>query len=261
MENTPQSPVTPEATETPGSPDAQPPQLPEPSQPPPAEETPPTPAPPPSKKHKVLKIVLIVLGIIFVLILLCVSAAAYYLQKNGITMDRISPKAVPTSTVTNTTNSPNNTYHNNAYKFSMPYPKELKINEKPYGFGVSSVEMRAPATPSDYGPDFQMLVFPKAIGAQIGQDFDKYYSLADNTTQEIKDAGGTTVKFTKIKNRTVNNLRAFDFTSGSVPADPDEEAEIGVYIEMGTDTLVISTPESNKAKLDTMLADFKYPLQ
>jgi hypothetical protein len=187
----------------------------------------------------------------------------YYLQKNGITVDRISPKAVPTSTVTSNTNgsTTTNTYHNNAYKFSLPIAKDLKINEKPYGFGVSSVEMRAPDTTSDYGPDFQMLIFPKAIGAQIGQDFDKYYGLADNTTQEIKDTSGTTVKFTKIKNRTVNNLRAFDFTSGSLPADPNEEAEIGVYIEMGTDTLVISTPESNKAKLDTMLANFKYPLQ
>ncbi len=219
-------------------------------------------APPPvPKKHKVLKIILIVIGVIVVLILLFVGAALYYLQKNGITMDRISPKAVPTSTVTHNTNSTTNTYHNNAYKFSMPYDKDLKINEKPYGFGVSSVEMRAADTPADYGPDFQMLIFPKAIGAQIGQDFDKYFDLADNTTQEIKDPGGTTVKFTKIKNRAVNNLRAFDFTSASVPADPNEESEIGVYIEMGTDTLVISTPESNKAKLDAMLADFKYPLK
>src|SRR4051812_15431937 len=194
----------------------------------PATDTTPEPTQPAPKKRSILKIVFIILGIIFVLILLCVGAAFYYLQKNGITMDRISPKAVPTSTVTANTNSTTNTYHNNAYKFSMPYPKELKINEKPYGFGVSSVEMRASDTPADNGPDFQMLVFPKAIGAQIGQDFDKYYDLPDNTPQEIKDQSGATVKFTKIKNRTVNNLRAFDFTSGSIPADPQEETEIGV---------------------------------
>ena len=251
MENTPpQDPQTPPETLA--------------EQPPATAETPETPVSEPTqpepKKRSIIKIIFIILGIILVLFFLAVGAAIYYLQQNGITLDRISPKApVPTSTVINNTGGTSNTYHNNAYKFSMPYPKELKISEKPYGFGVSSVEMRAPDTPEDNGADIQMLIFPKAIGAQIGQDFDKYYSLADNTSEEIKDPSGTTVKFTKIKNRTVSNLRAFEFSSTSVPADPDTEAEIGVYIEMGKDTLVMSTPESNKAKLDAMLVDFKYP--
>ena len=216
---------------------------------------------PPPKKHTVLKIILSIFGILLLIIAIGVGIILYQLQSKGLTLDKMNPKApVPTSTVTSASTT-TNAYKNNAYKFSMPYPKDLKINEKPYGFGVTSVEMRAPDTPKDYGPDFQMLIFPKAIGEQIGQDFNKYYELPENTTQEIKDPTGATVKFTKVKNRTINNQRAFEFTSHTVPQEPDTDAEIGVYIEMGTDTLVISTPESNRAELESMLADFKYPLK
>lgn len=215
----------------------------------------------PPRKRSVLKIILIVIGVLVVLVLILVAAALFYLQSKGLTIDKMNPsKPVPTSTVTSAGGTTNN-YRNNAYNFSMPYEKDLKISEKPYGFGVTNIEMRAEDTPKEYGPDFQMLIFPKAIGEQIGQDFDKYYGLADNTTQEIKDPSGASVKFTKLKNRTVNNLRAFEFTSAEAQADPDVEAEIGVYIELGTDIMVVSTAESNKAELEKMLADFKYPLK
>jgi hypothetical protein len=224
----------------------------------PAEQPPP--AQPAPKKRTILKIIFAAIGVLILLVVVSVVVILYQLQSKGLTVDKIVPKAIPTSTVTTTNSTTSNNYHNNAYKFSMPYPKDLKINEKPYGFGVTSVEMRSADTPKDYGPDFQMLIFPKAIGEQIGQGFDKYYDLPNNTTQEIKDPAGATVKFTKVKNRTINNQRAFEFSSLSIPQQPDVEAEIGVYIEMGTDTLVISTPEGNRAELETMLTDFKYPL-
>ena len=238
-----------------------PPQVPEPTEqtPPSVPPVPPAPEQPKPRKRSVWKILLVIFGVLLLIFLLGAAFIIYQLQSKGLTMDKISPKAVPTSTVTKSNNTTSD-YKNNAYKFSMPIASDLKIKESPYGFGVTSVEMRAADTPQEYGPDFQILVFPKAIGEQIGQDFNKYYDFAPNTTQEIKDPAGSVVKFTKVKNRSVGGLRGFEFTSIASPAEPDIEPEIGVYIELGTDTMVISTPESNRTELETMLTDFKYPL-
>jgi hypothetical protein len=67
----------------------------------------------------------------------------------------------------------------------------------------------------------------------------------------------TPQQFTKIKNTTIYGLRAFDFMTTASPPDPTEEAEIGTYIELGKNTLIISTGESNKSTLDYMLSTFK----
>jgi hypothetical protein len=121
--------------------------------------------------------------------------------------------------------------------------------------------MRNANTTTDDPSNLQMLMFPKALGIAIGQDFDKQYNSPDNTSQEIKDTDtGYTQSFTKVRNRTISNLRAFEFASKEVPVDPDVESEIGVYIETGGDVIVITTGESSREKLEAMLVDFKYPL-
>lgn len=225
----------------------------------PAEQTQPQEAAPPPKKRSVAKIIFSILGILLLLTILGVAGLLYYFQSKGLTLDKVSPEAQPTSTITRA-NATTNTYKNNTSKFSLSYPKDLDIKESPYGFGVTSVEMSSPETAEKYGPEFQILVFPKALGQAIGQDFDKNYDLPPNSDQEIKDPSGTAVQFTKLENRTVNGHRAFSFKSAAKPIDPETAYEIGVYIEIGNDTVVISTSEGNEEKLENLLKDFKYPL-
>lgn len=216
---------------------------------------------PPKKKRSIIKIIFIVLGVLFLLLVLLGAAAFYYLQSQGLTPDKLNPEPQSPQTTIAPRNNNTNTYQNQNYKFSVPIDKEVKVKPTSHGFGVTSIELSSPESSDEENTaDFQMLVFPKALGAAINQDFDKYYNMPDNTSQEIKDPSGAAVQFTKVRNRTVNNNRAFEFSSTASPVDPEVEPEIGVYIEMGTDTLVISTAESNRGKLEEMLKDFKYPL-
>jgi hypothetical protein len=227
------------------------------------EQTPPTiiEEQPVKKKRSVIKIVFIVLGVLFGLLFLLIVGAYFYLQSQGLTPDKLSPEPKAPQITIAPRDADTNTYQNQNYKFSIPLAKDLKAKESSYGFGVTSIELRAEDAPADYGADFQMLLFPKALGAAIGQDFNKYYDTPDNTTQQIKDPSGASQKFTKVRNRTINNSRAFEFKSTSIPEDPEVDAEIGVYIEMGNDVLVVTTGESNNEKLESMLADFHYPLK
>lgn len=239
---------------TPPAPESTPLQTPEET---PVEET--VAPPPPTPKRSIKKIILIVLGSLLLLFILGLVGTYFYLQSQGLTPDKLEPEEPRTTIAPRTPTT--NTYKNDNYNFSMPIEKELKVNESSHGFGVTSVEMRYPDTTEEYAPDVQMLIFPKALGAAIGQDFGKTYAAPDNSIQEVKNpSGGDSQSFTKIKNRTVNNLRAFEFRSNPSPEDPNVEAEIGVYIELGTDILILNTAESNRAKLEEMLADFKYPL-
>ena len=82
-----------------------------------------------------------------------------------------------------------------------------------------------------------------------------------NTTTTIKDTQGKSQKFTKIKNRDIGTIRAFDYLSISSEATPDTEADSGTYIELGGNILIISTGESNREELNTMLSTFTYPTQ
>lgn len=218
-------------------------------------------SPPPQKKRSVAKIIFIILGILLLLFMLILTAAYFFLQSQGLTPDKLNPEPKAPATTIAPRNTTTNTYKNQNYNFSMPIEKDLQVKETPYGFGVTSVELRSENTPADYGADLQMLVFPKALGVAIGQDFDKQYSLPENTKQEIKDPSGAAQNFTKVRNRMVKDLRAFEFTSSPIPADPELEAEIGIYIEMGNDVLVVTTGESHRDQLEAMLADFTYPLK
>jgi hypothetical protein len=151
-------------------------------------------------------------------------------------------------------------YKNTTSKFSLQYPAELKIKESTVGMGVTTVELREPDNlDTNYVADIQMLTVPKTLGKMIGQDFDEYYAMSNNDSKTIT-AGETSRVLTKVSNRTVNGQRAFDFKTTGSPPVTNEEPTIGVYIEMGSDLLIITTPEHNKEKLETILADFKYPL-
>lgn len=179
----------------------------------------------------------------------------------------LAPTATPSQTdpqpiSTQPTTPPSNniplesmkTYKNTSFNFSLDYPSELKIQENSYGLGVADISFVSPVNPN---PQYQILIYPKTIGRLIGQDFDQFYALPAQTTQLMTSEASSPQQFTKIKNTTINGLRAFDFRTTSDPPDPNEEAEIGTYIELGENTLIISTRESNKATLYHMLSTFK----
>jgi len=152
------------------------------------------------------------------------------------------------------------TYANSSFKFSINFPDTLQSKESTYPLGVTSVEFRnASNTNSSDAPDFQLLIFPKSIGKMIKQDFDSYYAEAPNISQIIKSKS-MSQNFTKLHNRTVGNLSAFDYKTTAYPANPNLEPEIGTYIEIGSNVIIVSTGESSKATLETILGSFKYPI-
>jgi len=151
------------------------------------------------------------------------------------------------------------TYQNNTYKFSLSYPDSLEAKEVSFGVGITTIEFKSTkAYPSTQS--VQLLIFSKSQGRIIGQDFDTFYTLADNTSKIMKEDTLSLQKFTKVRNRAISKLRAFDYSTTSYPVNPDEEAEIGAYIELGQNILVISTGENNKTGLESILGTFKYPL-
>jgi len=174
------------------------------------------------------------------------------------TTNQTNSQPGPTTAQKNTTSSNGSqwkTYENTAEKFSIPYPANLDEKENSYGMGVINIQI----SDSD-GPQYQMLTFPKIIGSTIGQDFDGYYDMTDGSTKVLTGQDGSSQLFTKLHNRSIGSLRAFDYKTTSNPPKADEEAEVGTYIEIGNNILVTSTAESNRTILDTMLSSFKYPL-
>jgi hypothetical protein len=149
-------------------------------------------------------------------------------------------------------------YENSSNKFSVQYPDELQVKEKPVGMGVSTVELRSEDNlDEDYLADIQMMTIPKYLAKAIGQDFDEYYKMDDNTSKTITAEDKSQV-LVKVKNRSINDLRAFDFKSTGEAEDGG--TTIGAYVEMGDKILIISTQEENKEELETMLSNFRYPL-
>jgi len=149
------------------------------------------------------------------------------------------------------------TYNNTSFNFSLSYPLELTIQEKSHGLGVSDISFNNPNANPQNAPEYQILIYPKAIGNLIGQDFDQFYALPEQNTQLMTSEGNAPQQFTKVGNITINGMRAFNFRTTSDPPDPTEETEIGTYIKLKEDTLIISTGESNKTSLDYMLSTFK----
>lgn len=215
------------------------------------------PPPTPPKKKSFPRLVILIFLIVSVLII-----GLVLLKKTSPSTTKINQQSstIESTPVPAGKAGAQQTYTNSTNKFSIQYPSDLQLKETSIGMGVSSVDLRSPDNlDTSYLADIQMLTLPKYIGKTIGQDFDEYYAMSENTSKTIS-AQGLSRTITKMKNRSVNNQRAFDFKSTASPADPNEEPTIGVYVEMGDNILIISTPEHNKDKLEQMLANFKYPL-
>lgn len=135
------------------------------------------------------------------------------------------------------------TYQNPTAKFSISYPITLQAQESPAGFGVNSIQF-VNKTNSALPPDYHILIFPKLLGNTIGQDFDKYYAMNENTTITINGLDGASQQLTKLKNRTIDGQRAFDFGSLS---------EVGTYVEIDNSIAIFSTAADKRGSLDAML--------
>lgn len=152
----------------------------------------------------------------------------------------------------------NKTYTNKENNFSIAYPENETIQENDHGFGVIDVALFDHThNSSAAAPEIQFLLTPKTIADLIGQNFDQLYSLPSPSAQ-IMQINKQSQQFTKIQNRTIAGLRAFDFTSTSYPVNPNEQPQVGAFIELGDNLFTISTSQSNQAILDAMLASFKY---
>jgi hypothetical protein len=167
---------------------------------------------------------------------------------------------IPTPTVSNVKpiQAPANwkIYTNTNDKLKFLYPPADIIKTSSLGFGVTSVSLQA----ANGNLDFQIMLLPKSLAQAIGQDYDGFYAMPDNTTKEIKSPlsqDNTTEKFTKIRNRSVNGLQALDYTSLASNA-PSSQPEIGTFVVAGSNLVLFSTGKSNKATLEKMLSSFTY---
>lgn len=146
-------------------------------------------------------------------------------------------------------------YSNSTYQLQFSYPPTDTVQSKSYGFGVSSVTLQN----KNGNSDFQILLLPKTLASAVGQNFDSYYSMPNNTTKTIKNPvsqDNTTEQFTKIKNITVNGNKAVDYQSTGTKVKPGTQPEIGTFIEAGSNLVLISTNEGYKAVLKNILNSF-----
>lgn len=151
-------------------------------------------------------------------------------------------------------------YRNTVFNLAFTIPPEYTAKESSYGLGVTNIELRKQSNLSEAtAPDIQILIFPKAMARLIGQDFDAYRAMQENTVKQINDAQGSQM-FTKLSNRTINTLRAFDYKTISATPSTNEEAEAGTYVEAGGSIFIISTRESTKTILEPILTSLKHPL-
>ncbi len=145
-------------------------------------------------------------------------------------------------------------YTNTDDKFSFSYPPNDTIQTKSYGFGVTSLAIKE----ANGNLDFQILLMPKTIAMAVGQNFDSIYALPNNTTKVIKNPlsqdNTTTENFTKTSSRSVNGLRTVDYQSIPSNAPSGTQPEIGSFIEVGSNLVLISTGKSNKEKLEELLS-------
>jgi len=149
------------------------------------------------------------------------------------------------------------TYTNSSVKITFSYPPTDTVKTSSYGFGVTSLML----SQTNGDVDLQMLLLPKTLAQTVGQDFDGYYAMQDNTSKVIKSPlsqDNATETFTKIDNRSINGLKALDYQSVSSNAKPDAQPEIGTFIQAGSNLILISTGKSNKTALEQMLESFRY---
>lgn len=204
-----------------------------------------------------------VLGVALILVIYVVVALAgfflVYLIKTAVNKPagpsktaNVTPIPAPSGFVT---------YQNEKQNFSVSYPQDLQKKESSYGFGVNTVELRSDENSDPaYAPDIQILTVPKPLAKAAGQDFETYYKMTDRTTisisGELKGDAKAEERFTKVRNREINGLRAVEYSSVPNPNPDDVEAEIGVFIEKGNDLIIIAGGETERDQLEKVLQTF-----
>lgn len=183
---------------------------------------------------------------------------AYVVKKDFLPQTASTQKTQKTNN-TQTTHIPPDwkTYTDSDFHLQFAYPATDAIQTKSYGFNVSSITLQT----SKNNTDFQLLLLPKSLADAVGQNFDDYYTMSDNTTKTIKNPisqDNTMEKFTKISNRTIDGNRALDYQSIASNAKPGTKPEIGTFVEVGSNLVLISTSANNKTNLDRMLETFQY---
>ena len=211
-----------------------------------------------SQKKKVLGVILLL--IIYFVIAIAGFLIAYYVKTNFMEpQTAATPKVTPASAPAP---SGYQTYENKEQKFSMQYPETLTVKENSVGFGVNTIEMRSPEnTDPAYAPDIQVLTVPKALAKTIGQDFESYFEMADNSSKVIEsplDQGKKAEKFTKIRNREINGLRALDYTSVPSPNTDNQDPENGTFVEVGNNLIIFASGSDSREQLEEVLNTFNY---
>jgi hypothetical protein len=149
------------------------------------------------------------------------------------------------------------TYTNADFNLKFSYPSTDTVSTKQYGFGVSSAAFNN----KNGILDVQILFLPKSLASAVGQDFDSYYAIPNNTTKVIKSPlsqDNTTEKFTKIHDRMINGNQALDYQSIPSNTQPHTQPEIGTFIDVGNNLVLISTAQNNKEELEQLLGTFRY---
>jgi hypothetical protein len=198
--------------------------------------------------------------LVYVVIAVAGFFIAYFIKEAIFQKQQIDPP--PTPIMSNITPVPKpsdwRVYANSSYKLKFSYPPQDTIKSKSYGFGVTSLILDT----TNGTLDFQILIMPKTLASAVGQNFDGYYTMPDNTSKVIKSpmsSDNTTETFTKIRDRSVNGNQAIDYQSISSNAQKGTQPEIGTFIQTGDNLVLISTGKSNKMKLEQLLSSFTYP--
>lgn len=221
------------------------------------ESTPAT-TPPPQKKTSP------VIFIILILILLLIGGGIFFFKKTQPSpVNQAKQQATESPTQSSqqhiqktSTKVGWKTYTNQANKISFQYPSTLHLTESSPGMGVITAQLRSDNNlDTKYAANFQWLILPKFLAKTVGQDFDEYYAMENNSSKTIS-ANKQSQILTKTDNRSISGLRAFDFTSTSNPPQSNQQATYGAYIEIGNNIFIISTQEQNKATLEQILATF-----
>ena len=197
-----------------------------------------------------------IISMLFIYIALaCAGFVIVYIVKND-----FLPKNTATQTPTPSKVSvPKGwkTYSNTDAKITFAYPPADSIKTSSLGFGVTNAVLQK----TNKTMDFQILFVPKSLAQVVGQNFDTYYTLPNNTTKVIKSPisqDNTTEEFTKIRNRSINGLQALDYQSIASDAKPGTQEEIGTFIAAGDNVVLFSTGAENKMKLEQILSSFTY---
>ena len=192
-------------------------------------------------------------------IYIAIAAAGFavaYIVKNFFLTNRSS-----TSTITNEKLQPTpvgwKTYTNADANVQFSYPPTDKLKASSFGFGITNIVLQTASGDAD----FQIILAPKTLAETIGQNFDNYYTLPNNTTKVVKSPlakDNTTEKFTKIRNRSVNGLQSLDYQAIASDAKSGSQPEIGTFIVAGTNLVLFSTGKSTKTRLEQLISTVSY---